>query len=114
MNRYTYKAKRKDNSEWVYGFLTFDNYDAYICTSLYGDGWEVCDLKTICQCTGVKDIEGNYIFENDIIKYLDYICEVKYKNGGFYLDTGKGIFFFYDMANVMLEIIGNKFDEVIR
>lgn len=124
MNRYTYKAKRKDNGEWVCGFLTFDNHNAYICTSLYGDKWEVCDLKTICQCTGLQDIEGNYIFEYDMLDglyeklYIGYCEECKqfqlkdiFENDCFACLGDIHLYEFVEDCN-KFKIIGNKFDEV--
>lgn len=28
----------------------------------------LCDDETICVCTGIQDSEGNFVFDNDIIK----------------------------------------------
>ena len=79
MNRYTFKAKRKDNGEWVYGYyLEMDNKSLivtgketkkvnYLNGYLYY--WEQVEIdkETLCQCTGLQDIDGKDIFENDII-----------------------------------------------
>lgn len=73
-DRYLYRAKRTDNGEWVEGcLLIIDDSEYRIATScLQGDVKEllnVCayevDQSTICQCTGLKDKNGNLIWENE-------------------------------------------------
>lgn len=61
--RYLFKAKRIDNGEWVQGYLYGICEKKYILWSMI----EV-DPTTICQCTGLKDKNGNMIWENDIVK----------------------------------------------
>lgn len=87
-DRYAYKAKRKDNGEWVQGvpfeiegktvILINDNENLLRVHYLEENMWEAdiyaieIDPSTICQCTGLKDKNGNLIWENDImVAHLD-------------------------------------------
>ena len=68
-DRYLFKAKRTDNGEWVTGYLyrLSENNPPFIMLRKYGESYEV-DEHTICQCTGLKDKNGNLIWENDIVE----------------------------------------------
>ena len=78
-----FKAKRKDNGEWVEGYLFRKYYQELphdrlvIQYKTRGNEYEwtpkymaaEIDENTICQYTGLTDKNGNKIWENDIIKY---------------------------------------------
>lgn len=134
MNRYTYKGKRKDNNEWVYGDLlnwydTENNNEHNVCiipieASIKNKTIRdfIVDKDTLCQCLGIKDINDKYIFENDTGTVMRY----SYEDSDDYYDTAhtKPIkeqitmspsllccdFFRYNLIEGTLEVTGNKFD----
>ena len=66
-----FKAKRKDNGEWVEGDLVHSVYKINdICVGKYGSevGMHQVDESTICQYIGLKDKNGNKIWGNDVVR----------------------------------------------
>lgn len=108
MNReILFKAKRKDNGEWVEGQyvyitnpLTEDGKPIkhLICdgTNIFND---LIDPDTLCQYTGLTDKNGKKIWENDILRYsYDYDGspflkdgeEIKYRVGAVFWREWRG------------------------
>lgn len=134
MNReILFKAKRKDNGEWVEGYyLNIAKINHFICTGkIKLDGAvkgiiapEMYEINpdTICQYTGLTDKNGKKIWENDICDRKEKYPEiVTYNKGDWQLDYsyvfGKGIHHnacnlgFYACERNCVNVIGNIFDD---
>ena len=120
-SRYLFRAKRKDNGEWIFGNLIQTDDGTYIIQNYVPQhlikNYEV-DPATICQCTGLKDKNGNLIWENDIANCMNAECcgyiSWNESEAGFYFDVllEDGRFeeeHIYDYQDCM-EVIGNVFD----
>lgn len=119
-----FKAKRLDGKGWVCGYFYEENGNTYIIenrqkeSKLNRNPTYQVDPSTVCQFTGLKDCEGNELYEHDVIKNYPFIPSeivwseelsgyyLTHANGkiyekplGYYLSLGKFIF------------VGNKFDE---
>ena len=109
-DRYLFKAKRIDNREWVQGYLYGIWEKRYILCGMTNDIPDMIEVEpsTICQCTGLKDKNGNLIWENDIMKYQwnveTRIDVVKYDAPMFSYENVIRLSLYQD------EVIGNVFD----
>lgn len=120
-----FKAKRLDNGEWVYGSLIrstagvkerayiVDNFSSMSDYSVIG-----VDPSTVCILTGLKDCEGNKLYEHDVIKNYPFIpSEIVWSEelGGYYLKhangkiEGKPLGHYLSLGKFI--VVGNKFDE---
>ena len=113
MREILFKAKLLNGEGWVYGMPSCDmKYIFYPGPMDSPDNYEV-NPKTVCQYTGLKDKNGNKIFEGDIVnesgKYGWKNCVVKY--GEFSDSDDMGIDTIgYPRFDQTAEIIGNIHD----
>lgn len=126
-NRYICKAKRKDNNDWVMGYLVKYNERYYIFyeypderyESGYYLSYKEVIPETIRQCTTLTDKNGKLIFTGDIVNALfDFGMPIKsvcgFKDGAFGLlakqHGAEHFHAFTSICNVKYEVIGNIHD----
>lgn len=123
-DRYLFKAKRI-KGQWVEGAFYIEPYTdrCYIIqwnsTGLGFNEFIEVDGETICQCTGLKDKNGNLIWENDIVRTVydgnEHIYQVVWDESelDFKATNGKENYesnFEYLPCCDEIEILGNCFD----
>lgn len=118
-NRYLFRGKRKDNGEWIQGYLYGIWERRYILWGMTNDipNMVEVDPETVCQCTAMPDKNNKLIFENDIaIKHNDddkepYLIRWSENYAAWELaQCGCAMYGFFDVDFGEIEVIGNAID----
>lgn len=117
-----FKAKRKDNGKWIEGYYVKVESKHFIirCGMICGnndllsmdDEYYEIDISTLSQFTGLIDMNGNKIWENDIVLYGDEFWHIGWSEYDAYFTIEQDGFIknFGNIWSRLCEVYGNIFD----
>lgn len=112
-----FRGKDKATNQWVYGDYTHNeglntHYISRNVNNTSRKAWEV-DPDTIGQYTGLKDKNGNKIFEGDIVEFTNLDLPnmvIRFDNGSFMLCEDENSTYEELRMNYVVEVVGNIHD----
>lgn len=117
MKKYICRAKRKDNNEWIYGYVCRYGHTGkekwYIIPEYASALYSVEVIPETVGCfTGIKDENGAMIFEGDICEIEGYIGTIEFNERYGQLDFAGDeiIISFEKVREDKIVIKGNKQD----
>ena len=113
-----FKAKQLNSGKWFEGDFVRLGNRVCIGGDHIKDGITDVDPSTVCMFTGLKDCEGNELYEHDIIKNYPFIpSEIVWSEelSGYYLTDSNGKIYekplgYYLSLGKFIFVV-NKFDE---
>lgn len=123
MREISFRGKRVDNGEWVYGSYLHDELSCIDNHYIVEETKYVVNPETLGQYTGYKDFTGKKIYEGDIVKLNIVIDGAAFHCHGFIVfseGSWKNIFhtpkqnYFDDLycCNKCVSVIGNIHDNI--
>lgn len=112
-----FKAKQLNSGKWFEGDLVRLGNRVCIGGDHIKDGITDVDPSTVCMFTGLKDCEGNEIWEHDLIHFVGYkpIGEVIWSEEDYAFMAASENEPLYLLPHVLeigkIERVGNKFDK---
>lgn len=117
MNQIQFRGKRKDNNEWIYGYIIQEpNGRTFIGTYMSGGMWDWVEVETetVGQYIGLTDKNGIKIFKGDIVrKHGDYeviFDSYRFEAKGYYNTCYDCPCDFFSEEVYRIEVIGNRWD----
>ena len=113
-----FKSKRLDGKWWAIGDLLHSYENGVIIVPIEGGGAFSVDSSTVYMFTGLKDCEGNELYEHDVIKNYPFIpSEIVFSEelSGYYLTHAnekiyeKPLGYYLSLCKFI--VVGNKFDK---